>query len=160
MSSFRGLLLSLIAIFIVSGTAFATDTVTVTRTIVNQPSPSIQGVEKLTFTFSSDDGEVARAAGTSIANVLGTLVKFHYIPHGTNTPDAAADIRVYSAETGGIDLLFGACDNVGATETVNFPANATYYRPAFLAGETVYFYAGSLGTGTNAGVLYVWILNP
>ena len=145
---------------IIPSVVFATDTVTVTRTKVTTPTPSVKGIDKITFTFSSDDGEVARAAGTAIADVFGTIVKFHYIPDGTNTPDAAADIRLYSSLTGGIDLLYGACDNVGATETVNFPANTTYYRPPFMAGDTLYFYAGSLGAETNAGVLHVWILSP
>lgn len=149
-----------VAFFMIPAASGATDTVTVTKTSVTLPSPSVKGIEKITFTFSSDDGEVGRAAGTSIANIIGTIVKFHYIPDGTNTPDAAADIRVYSALTGGIDLLYGACDNVGATETVNFPANTTYYRPPFMAGDTLYFYAGSLGSGTNAGVMHVWILSP
>lgn len=148
------------AFLIMPATSQATDTVTVVRTIVQQPTPSMKGVEKLTFTFSSDDGEVARAAGTAIAGVIGTIEKFHYIPDGTNTPDAGADIRLYSSLTGGIDLFYGACDNVGATETVGFPASGTTYRAPFMAGDTLYFYAGSLGTGTNAGILYVWILNP
>ena len=150
----------LLGLLIPSLAGAAADVVSVTRTKVTQPSSSARGIDKITYTFSSTDADAERAAARSIASVFGTIVKFHYIPGAVNTPDAGADIRVYSALTGGIDLLFSACDNVGATETVGFPAHATTLRPAFMAGDTLYFSATDLGAGTNDGVLYVWILSP
>ena len=140
--------------------SFAADSATPTRTTIHQPTSFFKGVEQITFTFSSTDGTVERNANWSVAGVTGFIMKFHYIPDGTNTPDAAADIQVFPSLTGGVNLLYGACDNVGATETIGFPAEAINGGPVFLANDTLYFYAGSLGAGTNGGVLHLYILNP
>lgn len=148
------------AALLLAAPVFAADTVTVARTIVRAPGPSMRGVEKIVFTFSSDDGEIARAAANSAANVLGTIVKAHYVPDGTSTPDAGADIRLFTHLTTGVNILYAMIDDVGATETIVCPVTTTVYAPVFLGGETIYISATSLGAGTNAGVLTIWLVNP
>jgi hypothetical protein len=140
--------------------ATAADTVTVADVDLVLPSAAVRGVRQITFTFSSDDGTIARAAGNSAANVLGTIVKAHYIPDGTNTPDAGADIQLFTHLTTGVNILYGMIDNVGATETIIYPATATVNGPVFLGKETIYFSAGSLGAGTNGGILRMWVVSP
>jgi hypothetical protein len=144
----------------IPGAAIAADTVTVTDVDIVLPSAAVRGVRQITFTFSSDDGTIARAAANSASNVIGTIVKAHYTPHGTNVPDAAADIELYTHLTTGINILYGMIDNVGATETIIFPVTTTVNGPVFLGKETVYFAAGSLGAGTNSGTLTIWVVTP
>ena len=138
----------------------AADTVSVAKTIVQQPTPSISGITKYTFTFSSDDGTIARAAANSAANVIGWIAKVQYVPGAVNTPDAAADIQLYTHLTTGVNILYGLLDNVGATETIDTPVSSAAGVGVFLGGETLYFSAASLGAGTNDGVLYVWVITP
>lgn len=148
------------ALVMATGAAMAADTVTVADVDIVLPSAAVSGVRQITFTFSSDDGTIARAAANSAPNVIGTIVKAHYTPHGTNVPDAGADIELYTHLTTGINILYGGIDNVGATETIIAPATTTINAPVFLGKETVYFAAGSLGAGTNGGTLTIWVVTP
>jgi hypothetical protein len=145
------------------GQAWATDTVTISDSERPKTTAWSRGVRLITINFSSDDGAIARSATYTVngvagqsVNVTGSLVGFHYTPDATNTPDAAADIQVYNHLTGGVNLLSGLCDNVGATET---DPNLDTFPVRSLIDETFYFSAGSLGTGINAGVLTlkVWL---
>lgn len=151
-----------ILVFMVAlpGLALAADTVTVADVDLVLPSAAVRGVRQITFTFSSDDGTIARAAGNSAARVLGTIVKAHYIPDGSNTPDAGADIQLFTHLTTGVNVLYGLIDNVGATETIGVPVTTTVNQPVFIGNETLYFSAGSLGAGTNGGILTVWVVSP
>lgn len=134
--------------------AFAADTVTVSENYYSDSRWS-KSIRQITWTFSSDDGTIAATA--PLPAVSGTLVGFWYKPGGTNTPDAAADISVISGSTSTVNLLNAICDNVGATETR--PAQADF-KIRTLVNDTLYFVAGSLGAGTNDGILTIFVELP
>jgi hypothetical protein len=150
-------LIGLILLIVFAMSAQATDTITVSDRTLPRATGMSKSVRVITWTFSSDDATVGRVAAYAVSSVTGMLMGFHYTPDGTNTPDAGADIQVYNHLTTGVNVLGGSCDNVGATET---QPNLSSFSPIALVDETLYFYAGSLGAGTNAGTLSIFIWLP
>lgn len=151
---------TIIVLGILFGLAFSVAAQAAEWTIINditRPKKSgWSGTHRfITAAFSSTDGTADRTAVA--AQVSGMILGFHYAPDGTSTPDAAADIQVFKSATGGVNLLYGACDDVGATET---EPSLTDFIGTELDEDTIYFYAGSLGAGTNAGRLTLKIKLP
>jgi hypothetical protein len=147
----------LIFLFTATQQVIAADTVTVTDSVMSTPG-SVKGLRVITWTYSSDDGTIGETS--PIAKVTGTIVGAKHIPDGVNTPDAAADYTILDASSSGMDVLYGAGANIGASRTIVFPVESVNAGPVYLANETLYFAAGSLGAGTNAGVFKLYISLP
>lgn len=152
--------LLLCSLFVISAPVMATDTLSIVDITLPRIPGWSRGVRIIRWTYSSDDGTVGADADYIAEHVTGTIIGFKHEPDGTNTPDSAADYDILDAVSSGMNVLFDAGDNIGASRTIVVPVEAVNSGPVFVADEALYFYATALGAGTNAGVFEVYILLP